>query len=224
MIWYGRLLSQRSSVVHGFTGKRNGAGESLDLGSGRNADVWARASSAIGAGGWPVAWLQQVHGDRVRQVAVPGFQGEGDALVTETPGILLAVRTADCVPIAVAGDGIVAAIHAGWRGLGAGIVEATLRILEGRGPLAAVVGPAICGSCYEVGKEVVDVLAGRAAPEVFVTRDRHVDLQALAVHLLRRAGVETERIAVCTRCGVGLHSHRRDGEAAGRQAGFVGLR
>ena len=224
MIWYGRLLSQRSAVVHGFTGKRNGAGEPLDLGSGRNAEAWARASSAIGTGGWPVAWLQQVHGDRVRQVSVAGFQGEGDALVTETPGILLAVRTADCVPIAVAGDRIVAAIHAGWRGLGAGIVEATLQVLENRGPLAAVVGPAICGSCYEVGKEVEDVLAKRAERGVFSTRERHVDLGALAVHLLRRAGVETERIAVCTRCGVGLHSHRRDGEAAGRQAGFVGLR
>ena len=224
MIWYGRLLSQRSAVVHGFTGKRNGAGEPLDLGSGHNAEAWARASSAIGAASWPVAWLQQVHGAQVRQVSMAGFQGEGDALVTEVPGILLAVRTADCVPIAVAGDGIVAAIHAGWRGLGAGIVEATLRVLEDRGPLAAVVGPAICGSCYEVGKEVEDVLAGRAAREVFMTRERHVDLPALAVHLLQRAGVETERIAVCTRCGVGLHSHRRDGEAAGRQAGFVGLR
>jgi polyphenol oxidase len=224
MIWYGRLLSQRSSIVHGFTGRRTGAGEPLDLGTGRDAEAWARASSAVGAASWPVAWLQQVHGDRVRQVSVPGFQGEGDALVTEKHNILLAVRTADCLPIAVAGDGIVAAIHAGWRGLGAGIVEATLRVLENRGPLVAVVGPAICGSCYEVGKEVVDVLAGRAAREVFVTRERHVDLGALAVHVLQRAGVETERIAVCTRCGMGLHSHRRDGEAAGRQAGFVGLR
>ncbi len=177
-----------------------------------------------GRQGGPSPGSQQVHGDRVRQVAVPGFQGEGDALVTETPGILLAVRTADCVPIAVAGDGIVAAIHAGWRGLGAGIVEAALRVLEGRGPLAAVVGPAICGSCYEVGQEVVDLLGGRAASETFVTRARHVDLGALAVHLLERAGVETERIAVCTRCGGGLYSHRREGEVAGRQAGFVGLR
>jgi copper oxidase (laccase) domain-containing protein len=108
--------------------------------------------------------------------------------------------------------------------LGAGVVEATLRVLGDRGSLAAVVGPAICGTCYEVGTEVVDVLAGRAAREVFVTRARHVDLGALAVHILERAGVATERIAVCTRCGVGLHSHRRDGEAAGRQAGFVGLR
>jgi YfiH family protein len=224
MIWYGRLLSQRSSVLHGFTGKRTGSGESLDLGSGRNAEAWAAAARAIGAAGWPVAWLQQVHGDRVRQVSVPGLQGEGDALVTEEHGVLLAIRTADCLPILVAGDGIVAAIHAGWRGLGAGIVEATLRVLENRGPLVAVVGPAICGTCYEVGKEVVDVLAGRAAREVFVTRERHVDLGALAVHILERAGVGTERIAVCTRCGVGLHSHRRDGEAAGRQAGFVGLR
>ena len=224
MIWYGRLLSQRSTVLHGFTGKRNGAGESLDLGSGRNPEAWAASSSAIGAAGWPVAWLQQVHGDRVRQVSVPGFQGEGDALVTDKPGVLLAVRTADCVPIVVAGDGVVAAIHAGWRGLGAGVIEATLRVLGRRGAFAAVVGPAICGTCYEVGKEVVDVLSGRAAPEVFVTRERHVDLGALAVHILERAGVETERIAVCTRCGVGLHSHRRDGEAAGRQAGFVGLR
>jgi polyphenol oxidase len=224
MIWYGRLLSQRSSIVHGFTGSRNGAGEPLDLGTGRNPEAWSRATAAIGAAGWPVAWLQQVHGDRVRQVSVAGFQGEGDVLVTETPGILLAVRTADCVPIAVAGEGIVAAIHAGWRGLGAGVVEAALRALEGRGPFAAIVGPAICGNCYEVGEEVIDVLGARATRETFVTRERHVDLGALAVQLLQRAGVATERIAVCTRCGLGLYSHRRDGEAAGRQAVMVGLR
>jgi hypothetical protein len=128
----------------------------------------------------------------------------------------------------VAGDGVVAAIHAGWRGLAAGVIPATIAKLSGRGPLSAVVGPSICMQCYEVGEEVVEGIARTVPTRDFVDRSRekpHVDGGAAAVAQLRSAGVgQVERLDVCTRCDSRLWSHREEGASAGRQAGVVGLR
>jgi len=143
------------------------------------------------------------------------------------PGLLLAIRTADCVPILLAGQGVVAAIHAGWRGLAAGVIPSTLQGLSGRGPFHAVVGPSICMGCYEVGEEVVAGIAQWVPEDRFVDRSRtkpHVDPGAAAVAQLEAAGVSyVDRIGACTQCDDRLWSHRQEGPLAGRQVGVIGL-
>jgi hypothetical protein len=154
--------------------------------------------------------------------------GEADALITDVKGLLIAVRTADCVPILVAGQGVVAAIHAGWRGLAAGVIPQTIRKLSGAGPFVAAVGPAIGVSCYEVGEEVVTGIGCLVPEEAFVLRNRirpHVDLAAAAAYQLRDAGIDNVEVTnICTFSDDRLWSHRREADQAGRQAGLVGLR
>jgi YfiH family protein len=222
------LLANQTGVVHGFTGRTCPAGTTLDLGAQSTADAWDRAAAAVGAPECGTAIASQVHGHTALHATQPGLAGEADALISDTPGLIVAVRVADCVPILVAGDGVVAAIHAGWRGLASGVIGTALHAMQGQGPFVAAVGPRICVDCYEVGAEVVAGIGARVPIGHFV-RDGaarpHVDLGAAAAHQLRAAGVEAvDVLAVCTRCDARFWSHRQSGAAAGRQAGLVGLR
>lgn len=222
------LLGSDPGCVHGFTGRVDRGGVSLDLGSGASPETWGRAAETVGLPGAPVAYVSQVHGRGVIEATEGGLVGEADALITDVPGLLLAIRVADCVPVVVVGQGVVAAIHAGWRGLAAGIIPEVMGRL-GPGQWRAAVGPRICVHCYEVGEEVVEGIAPHAPPDVYVRRDLgprpHVDVGAAAAHQLHAAGVaEVDLLACCTRCSEAQWSHRQEGAAAGRQAGIVGLK
>jgi polyphenol oxidase len=134
-----------------------------------------------------------------------------DGHATELEGVALLVLAADCLPIALAGGGRVAMLHAGWRGLAAGIVEHALAHFPE--PPAAVVGPGICGRCYPVGPEL---LAEFDAP------GPTLDLRAIAAERLAAAGAHVQHVDRCTYCEPEvLFSHRRDGQRTGRQAGMV---
>ncbi len=128
---------------------------------------------------------------------------------------------ADCLPIALCSERAVAAVHAGWRGLAAGVVEEgvrALRELDASTPAVAVLGPCAGACCYEVGPEVHAAFA-RAEPG----RAR-IDLRAIAHERLRGAGVtEILDLAACTICDERFFSHRREGARAGRQAGVAWL-
>jgi YfiH family protein len=136
------------------------------------------------------------------------------------------VLTADCLPIALAGGGAVAMLHAGWRGLAGGILAEgvkTLRQLGANGKLEAAIGPGAGGCCYEVGEEVHREFAGLAGQ---VRRGRNLDLKAIAREQLDRAGVRTVHdVGLCTMCEDDslFFSHRRDGGVTGRQAGLAWL-
>jgi YfiH family protein len=177
-------------------------------------------------------WLRQVHGTHV--VVDPGFdEPEADASVTRTPGTVLAILTADCLPVVFAArDGSeVGAAHAGWRGLVAGVLEATLDAMQTpRENIVAWLGPAAGPASYEVGSEVFDAFVAHsdAAAAAFVaTRPGHwrVDLYALARQRLARAGVmavhggDFDTIADADR----FFSHRRD-QRTGRMATLAWLR
>jgi hypothetical protein len=127
---------------------------------------------------------------------------------------MLAV-TADCLPIAVARDGKLAVLHAGWRGLLEGVVEAGVAAIGGAD--AAVIGPAIGPCCSEVGVEVSDRF------DRDLTRGGRLDLWTAAERRLRAAGAATvERVDLCTACRTDLFfSHRRDAGVTGRQ-GVIG--
>lgn len=197
--------------------------------------AFGRKGEAAPAGTFTCA---QVHGARVLAVAgdPPALSGtEGDALVTDRPGVAVGVRTADCLPILLsAPDGrAVAAVHAGWRGTLAGVAVAAVRTLSARygaapAALAARLGPCIRPCCYEVGPEVSAAVAERYpdwAPRVLRPgpngRD-HLDLAGLNRLQLEAAGLTEVRDAgACTRCDPAYDSHRRDGAGAGRMVSWV---
>ncbi len=172
--------------------------------------------------------MRQVHGATVL-AGRAGACGEGDALVTSEPGLALVVVTADCVPILIAADHRVAAIHAGWRGLVGGVIPAAVARFEEPGRATAWIGPAIGPCCYEVGEEVALPVVERSSPAVRSQGPRgrpHLDLALAAEIALGRSGVgEIRRINVCTACHPStLESYRREGSAAGRNLSLVWLR
>jgi len=150
-----------------------------------------------------------------------GARGErGDGLWTDEPGLPVLAMSADCLPLALARtDGTapaVAVLHAGWRGLLAGIVDAGVAAL-GDGPLAAAVGPAIGPCCYEVRGDVAVPFRARFGRDI--VRDGKLDLWRAAELALTEAGVtQVERTDICTSCHPELFfSHRRDGKPRGVQ-------
>lgn len=183
----------------------------------------------VAPAGVELAWLTQIHSSKVVE-ARPGGCGEGDALITRRRGLALAVGTADCVPVLLGNEKEVAAVHAGWRGIVAGVVGETLAAMasDPRG-LTAWIGPAIGPCCYEVAPEVAARIAGASAAEVAVEgagSRPHADLPAAVAWQLRAGGVTDLRtVEHCTRCHPEeLWSFRRDGPGGGRNLAFVWLR
>ncbi|MGH2924792.1 MAG: polyphenol oxidase family protein [Solirubrobacterales bacterium] len=186
-----------------------------------------RLVSALGVEPDNVLVARQVHGAQVLDDRAPAEPGAyldsrpeappADGHVTARPGYAPMVLVADCLPVALAGEGTVGMVHCGWRGLAGGIVE---HGVDASGATHAVIGPGIGPCCYEVGEEV---LAEFEPLSPGVADRSMLDLRAVAAKLLERAGVERiEVIGLCTSCNPDLFfSHRRDGDRAGRQAGLV---
>lgn len=178
-------------------------------------------------------WLNQVHGIRVVRWGSADFDAgppDADAIVSDRPGSICVVRTADCLPILLcARDGSeIAAIHAGWRGLAAGVVEATLAEMSApAGDLIAWFGPAISQAAFEVGPEVRDVFVQHdaIAGGAFLENERghwQADLYVLAQQRLETAAVsQISGGGLCTHTDARrFYSYRRDGET-GRLLSFI---
>lgn len=182
---------------------------------------------AVGADPNEATMAWQRHGANVaradaRGIVLPGtVYDHCDGLWSDEPGHAMLLLTADCMPIALARANAdrpaIGILHAGWRGLLAGIVGAGVRALGGRG-IAAAIGPSIGPCCYEVGEEVAGPFR-EAFGEDVVGADSHLDLWTAAERALRAAGVEhVERADICTSCnGDRFFSHRRDHGKTGRQ-------
>jgi polyphenol oxidase len=177
----------------------------------------------------PWVWVRQVHGGRVVVVDDPAAASgvEADALVTAGTGMALAVHTADCAPVLLAGEGgVVGAVHAGWRGLAAGVVDAAVQAMRalGAGRIEAVLGPCIHPGCYEFGASDLDAVAGELGPEVrstTVAGRPALDVPAAVRQALARAGVDrVDDVGVCTACSTSHWSHRARADAA-RQAAVI---
>lgn len=176
--------------------------------------------AGVAPGRW--TWLRQAHGAGVVVVAEPGAGcGEAaDAAVSTHPGAVLSVTVADCAPVALAGDnGAFGVVHAGWRGLVGGVVEAAAAALRalGAGSVRAVAGPCIHPSCYEFGPDDLDRVAARFGDGVRArTRagSPALDLPGALRAALARAGVDlAARDDRCTACAAGIlwsHRARRD--------------
>ncbi|HSM61783.1 MAG TPA: polyphenol oxidase family protein, partial [Longimicrobiales bacterium] len=209
-------------LVQGTTTRGDGA-HPFDLGlfsvASAPREVMSNWSAlAAGTGMRTVAHAHQVHGPAVRlhRATHPGLHvyEPCDGHATCDPGVLLAVTTADCIPVSMVDPETraVALVHAGWRGVAAGVVERGAEVLRERlgvpsARLLVHLGPAICGRCYEVGPEVFQALGldAREGPAP-------LDLRVAVARRVAALGVREESISVsshCTRCGdAGLFSHR----------------
>ncbi len=203
------------------------------------------------APGPPAAWpggpsvrvvtVRQVHGTDIlaidRRTAMAS--GNYDAIVTNQPGVLVAVETADCVPILLLDPsrGVYAAVHAGWRGAMGGIVTKTVKVMQDRfgshrRAIRAAVGPSIGVCCYEVNGTVLTPLT-RGFPywadvvENVKGTKAHLDLRGFNRRQLEEAGISPDRIEtvnLCTACHPDLfYSYRRDGARTGRMMSGIGL-
>lgn len=236
-----------AGVVGGFTSRDGGVSaapwDTLNLALHVDDDPAAvlvnRATLARRLGTDRVAFPEQVHGSNValladRAAVDPGHWAGGsgcDAVVTAVAGLAIGVLVADCMPVLVAepAAGVVAAAHAGRRGLSTGVLAETIAAMVALGAaparMTAVVGPAICGRCYEVPDGMRDEVDSAVPGTAARTRDGtpSLDLVAGAVRVLEAAGVSRVRsVGVCTAEDARYYSYRRDG-VTGRFAGVIML-
>jgi YfiH family protein len=185
-----------------------------------------RLGAAIGHPWERFCYGRQVHGATVRRATEPPSaerpytQEDGQATVLEDAAAIVFV--ADCLPVLLASEDAVAALHCGWRPLAAGIIVEgvkAMRELGADGPIQAAIGPGARGCCYEVGEEVHEQFARYDARRM----ERNLDLAAVATQQLHDAGVKTVHdTGLCSMCWFGLFfSHRRDHGITGRQAGVI---
>lgn len=178
-----------------------------------NRELANRAIGRAGASSW--GRIKQVHSDRVLRASDGEQLREADGVWTDERDRVVGVNGGDCLPILLVGDRRIAAAHAGWRGLVAGIVEAAVRAVE---PAQVWIGPGIGPCCYEVDSERADLIRARFGPDA--ARGRFADLWFAAEFAASTAGVPLVRSSrLCTSCHDDLFfSHRRDRGRTGRQA------
>ena len=236
------------AIIHGFLGRVGGVSvgpyASLNLAywvgddSMHVSENWRRLREVIGND--PIARVHQVHGKTVRVVTRENFseKPEGDGMVTAEAGIMLAVATADCVPILMmdAAQRIVGAIHAGWRGVIAGIAEEGVLAMERLGAtprdLRAALGPSIGQCCFEVDEDLVHRFAREVEGSQRHARPgrpgkSHLDLRAIIADQLMSAGMPRESIidvGPCTKCANDRFFSRRADASSGLQLSFIGIR
>ncbi len=227
----------RSGVRHFFGTRRHAVGIPVELGIPVQGARGAIRSS------WMLS-VEQVHGTDVLVVdralsSADRFHGGWDALVTDQPGLMVAVRTADCVPVLVHDPKrrVVAAIHAGWRGAVAGIIRKTIALMAARfgsAPehLRLSIGPSAGVCCYEVDEPVLDLLRQEFRYWEKVVRSprsgkAYLDLKTLIREQAQAAGTSPESITavnLCTICHEDLFfSYRREGKVIGTMVSAIGI-
>ncbi|WP_116113129.1 peptidoglycan editing factor PgeF [Austwickia chelonae] len=230
-------LPGRHSLRWGFTNAVGGASSlpyrSLNLGDhvgddpASVAENRAAVASDLGLPPDQLRFMKQVHEAQVAVVeGTSGLTPVADAMVTHSTGVALAVLVADCVPVLLADRaiGVIGVAHAGRPGLVAGVVPQTVRTMRGLGArrIEAVVGPSVCGRCYEVPAAMQAAVAAVSPVSATVswTGSPAVDVAAGVVEQLNSLGVDVSWRPGCTRESTNLYSYRRDA-VTGRFAGVV---
>lgn len=257
VVWRRSSLLHAAGVPHGFSTRLGGVSpapfDSLNLGLAdapgepddwnRVQENWRRFMRATDLDARALVRARQVHGtttlapdlDPGAVRAEPPFQ-DGDALVTADAGHAIAVRVADCAPLLMADPavGLVAAVHAGWRGAVAGVAISALEAMVGRGALpermVAAVGGCIGFEAFQVGPEVRDAFEAAGLAEAVACDAQpgkwRVDLRVALARQLASRGVRESQIDVDAACTVSsaelLFSYRREGPRSGRMAAIIG--
>jgi len=219
----GKLL--RSELIDGVTNVIHGFGV--------RGVMPSQYLDALGIKDRFIVETDQMHGGTVHYLMWPkkGSVLEGDAFISDRPGMVCFVRGADCVPILIADTKrpAVAAVHAGWRGTVENVIGETLKAMKGvfgteSSDCVAAIGPAICGKCYEVGSEVVEAISKLDVGKEWLIDSNHVDLKMAVASLLQKSGVPRSNIDVsnhCTFCDPAFASWRRDHDEDERQFSFI---
>jgi YfiH family protein len=247
-----RALARMAGVRHAFFGRRGGVSTGVFASLNTSASggdklnlVASNRAQAVGAMGFPatsLVTLRQAHSNTVMVLTSPPDRGqppEADAMVTNVPGVVLGILTADCAPILFADPraGVIGATHAGWKGAAGGIAQATVLAMVGLGAdparIVAAIGPTISFANYEVGPQfAADLLAKHrdAANRVGLPAGgrEHFDLPGFIFDQLNGAGVGlVDDLAICTYADPKSYfSHRRathEGSTTGRQIAMIGL-
>ena len=256
-LWTAANLSERPDVRHGFTCRTGGFSDApfaslnlgLHVGDSPACVVENRrwTASLLGFDLSHIVCAAQVHGAGAA-IVTAAEAGRGaikyadalpnvDALVTDTPGLLLTLLFADCVPVFFAGTGasgqpVVAVAHAGWRGMVAGVLANTVRVLQNGfgvapGTLQAAVGPHISAAHFEVGEEVAAQFSASVVSRPAISARPHVHLADAARERLEAVGIPAAQIHVTDDCTVThadrYYSHRRDQGRTGRMAAMIGI-
>lgn len=180
-----------------------------------------------------LAWAQQVHGSQVVEIREPRYADGVDGLVTNQPGLFLTVAVADCLPIYLWCEDppAIALLHAGWRGSAAGIAARGVLMMKedfGCDPssIGALLGPAICRSCYQVGADVARLFASSDLEQNEKGKS-YLALRQVNCRQLEESGIQSQNILIddlCTRCNPNLlFSYRRDGKGTGRMIAVLGM-
>ena len=210
-------------------GLSTGAFASLNLGThvGDNLDDVMRNRSLVADSTGDIQFMNQIHGNRVaiiEQVTQP--DPTSDALVTGIRGISLAVQVADCIPLLLSSVEAVAAVHVGRKGLMNEVALKTIDVMHemGAGEITAIIGPAICGTCYEVSEDIYqEVIAMHPfAQSTTAKGSLALDLPRALIEQLSRHSLTVVNESTCTVEDPNLFSYRRDG-VTGRQAGIITL-
>jgi len=252
VVYYDSPLLEGAGVPHAFSTRIGGVSpppfDLLNLGNPSEGDArddwerihenYRRLQEAIGWNGRERLWVHQVHGGDVAQARRTDgeFRSgcQADAIVGDDPQRLLAVRAADCVPILIStvSGGMVAAVHAGWRGVVTNVVANAIAKLGEPRRLLAAIGPCIGMEAFEVGPEVLAAFEKAFGPDAPLERRAggkgRVDLRQAVRSQLIRAGLSTDRIDVSDRCthrdAGEFYSHRRDRGVTGRMAALIAPR
>ena len=251
-------ILEAGGAAHGFSTRLGGVSQgmwsSLNLGVSRGdnpehvRENYRRFFTAIGVDGKKLVTTNQVHGGKVRVVTAADWKEdpyekvsyEADGLMTDTPGVVLLIFSADCIPVLLYDPvrRVAAAVHAGWRGTAAGIaataVERMKEVYDCRPEdILAAVGPGIGPCCFETHEDVPNAMmaavSSAALPYVKVLENGKfsLDLKGINARLLERAGLDASHIAVCQECTAGMAekywSHRRMGNNRGSMAAAIQL-
>ena len=211
-------------------GASSGEYASLNLGDhvGDDLEVVVGNRALVSAKFGSTQYMNQVHGNRVAIIEeVTDEVPTADALVTGIPGITLAVMVADCIPLLLKSKDSVAAVHVGRKGLLNRVAEKAIDVMReiSDAQISAIIGPAICGKCYEVSPEIFREVTASHPESASQTRSNtpSLDLVAALISDLGKLGItEIDNQSRCTLEDKDLYSYRRDG-ATGRQAGLVWL-
>lgn len=248
MVYYASPVLEQIGVPHAFSTRIGGISEppfdTLNLGNpggcekqdddARIQNNYQRLQQAIGCEKRQRCWVHQVHGNVVEDAGSVGFKNgnKADAMVTSIAEQILAVRIADCAPVLIADStgNAVAAVHAGWRGVIAGVIPgAVARMGKEPASMRAAVGPCIGFDAFEVGFEVLEefrrVFGGLAPIRVVGGGKGRVNLVEACRLQLLRAGLQSDRIDLSDRCTFSnpneFFSHRRDKGITGRMAALI---
>ncbi len=232
------LKAPNINCTHGFStregGISTGAFEGLNLGGSADdpkhiIENRTRALSELGLKLGDICNLKQVHGTDVKRAIIG--QQEGDALVTNEPGLILAISIADCFPILFFDEEnvVVGAAHAGWRGTVGRIVEKTIDEMLKLGAevdhIKVAIGQGICKTHFEVGPEVTEEFRQEGFPEQFLI-DNKIDLAGCNRFILLDNGIDKRNIWTMNKCTFEpeFYSYRRDKGTTGRMWGIISLK